>query len=219
MRKSASSRQNILSGKCPGGTTSCSAGRPPTTTRSISKGQLKVLQPHFDRGDIKEAGRQWCDDWQPIEALRHIENALTRLSNKIDAVVASNDGTAGGAIQALAAQTLAGKVAVSGQDADLAACQRIVEGTQTMTVYKPIKQLAYRAAEIAVTMARGETLDTHTRTIFNGKKDVPAVLLTPIPVDKDNLYDAVIKDGYQNLEEVYRNIPRNQWPDRVATSE
>jgi D-xylose transport system substrate-binding protein len=187
-------------------------------SKYLRNGQMKVLQPHIDSGDIQLAGDQWCTDWQPLEALRHTENVLTRRNNKIDAIVASNDGTAGGAIQALAAQKLAGKVAVSGQDADLAACQRIVEGTQTMTVYKPIKMLAYRAAEIAVAMAKGESIET-SRTISNGKKDVPAVLLEPVPVDKGNIYELVIKDGYHKLEDVYRNVPRDQWPTRASASE
>lgn len=187
-------------------------------SKQLREGQLNVLQPFFDRGDIQDAGRQWCRDWDPLEALHHIENALTRLNNQIDAVVASNDGTAGGAIEALRAQKLAGKVAVSGQDADLAACQRIVEGTQTMTVYKPIRQLAYRAAEIAVAMAKGEEIGETTRTIHNGKREVPSVLLEPIAVDRDNLYEAVIKDGYHKLEEVYRNVPRDEWPKTPAGS-
>jgi D-xylose transport system substrate-binding protein len=187
-------------------------------SQQLRRGQMKVLQPLIDRGDIVKAGDQWCTDWQPIEALRHTENILTRWGNKIDAVVASNDGTAGGAIQALAAQNLAGKVAVSGQDADLAACQRIVEKTQTMTVYKPIRKLAYTAAEIAVAMARGETSRAPNRTIYNGKKHVPSVLLEPIPVDEDNIYDAVIKDGYQKLQEVYRNVPRSRWPSQSGSS-
>ncbi len=187
--------------------------------KQLREGQMNVLRPYIDRGDIEIVGEQWCTDWQPLEALRHIENALTRQDNRIDAIVASNDGTAGGAIQALEAQRLAGKVAISGQDADLAACQRIVEGTQTMTVYKPIRKLAYRAAEIAVAMARGEDYGEPTRTVFNGKENVVAVLLTPVPVDKSNLYETVIKDGYHKLEEVYRNVPRSQWPDRAINSQ
>ncbi|MCV4614749.1 substrate-binding domain-containing protein, partial [Escherichia coli] len=87
--------------------------------------------------------------WLPENALKIMENALTANNNKIDAVVASNDATAGGAIQALTAQGLAGKVAISGQDADLAGVKRIISGTQTMTVYKPITTLATNAAEIA----------------------------------------------------------------------
>jgi len=208
-----------LVGKVPKGNYFLLGGSPADdNAKQLRKGQMNVLQPCIDRGEVQVAGMQWCTDWQPIEALRHVENALTRWSNKIDAVVASNDGTAGGAIQALAAQKLAGKIVVSGQDADLAACQRIVEGTQTMTVYKPIKRLAYTAAEIAVAMAKGEKFQAPTRTIFNGKTRVPSVLLDPIPVDKDNIYEAVIKDGYHKLEEVYRNIPREQWPDRSSDS-
>ena len=100
------------------------------------KGQMKVLQPLIDSGKIKVVGDQWVDSWLAEKALQIMENALTANKNNIDAVVASNDATAGGAIQALSAQGLSGKVAISGQDADLAAIKRIVDGTQTMTVYK-----------------------------------------------------------------------------------
>ena len=109
-----------------------------------------------------------------------MENALTKNNNQVDAVVVSNDGTAGGAIQALAEQKLAGKVLVSGQDADMAACQRIVAGTQSMTVYKPIKKLADKAAEIAVAMAKKQPITDKTTLIHNGKKDVPSILLEPV---------------------------------------
>lgn len=177
----------------------------------LRKGQMKVLRPRIEAGDVVIVGDQWADNWDPNEALKHVENALTATRNRLDAVVASNDGTAGGAIEALRAQGLAGKVAVSGQDADLAACQRIVEGTQTMTVYKPLKPLAYRAAELAVALAKREPIPTE-RTVPNGKRDVPAVLLDPIPVDKTNLYDVVVKDGFHPLEEVYKNVPKSQWP-------
>lgn len=100
----------------------------------LREGQMKVLQPAIDKGDIKIVGQQWVKEWNPTEALSIVENALTRNNNKIDGIVASNDATAGGAIQALAAQKLAGKVPISGQDADLAAVKRVIDGTQTMTV-------------------------------------------------------------------------------------
>ena len=109
-------------------------------------GQMKVLKPYVDSGKIKVVGDQWVDGWLPENALKIMENALTANNNKIDAVVASNDATAGGAIQALSAQGLSGKVAISGQDADLAGIKRIAAGTQTMTVYKPITLLANTAA-------------------------------------------------------------------------
>jgi D-xylose transport system substrate-binding protein len=118
-------------------------------------------------------------------------------------VVVSNDGTAGGAIQALQEQRLAGKVLVSGQDAELAGLQRIVEGTQAMTVYKPITKIALAAADAAVALARGEQLKTNG-TVNNGKKDVPSILLEPIAVDKTNIDSTIIADGYQKREDIYK---------------
>jgi D-xylose transport system substrate-binding protein len=175
------------------------------------KGQMNVLKPAIDRGDINIVADQWARDWLASEALRHTENALTQAHNNVVAVVVSNDGTAGGAIQALEEQKLAGKVLVSGQDADLAALQRIVAGTQSMTVYKPVAQLARRAAEAAVALARHEKIES-TSAINNGKVDVPSVLLEPVVVDKNNIVDTVIKDGYQKLDDVYKNVPPDQRP-------
>ena len=175
------------------------------------KGQMNVLKPAIDRGDISIVADQWARDWLASEALRHTENALTQAHNNVVAVVVSNDGTAGGAIQALEEQKLAGKVLVSGQDADLAGLQRIIAGTQSMTVYKPVAQLARRAAEAAVALARHEKVES-TSAINNGKVDVPSVLLEPIVVDKKNIVDTVIKDGYQKFEDVYRNVPPDQRP-------
>jgi D-xylose transport system substrate-binding protein len=175
------------------------------------KGQMNVLKAAIDRGDIKVVADQWARDWLASEALRHTENALTQANNNVAAVVVSNDGTAGGAIQALEEQKLAGKVLVSGQDADLAALQRILAGTQSMTVYKPVAQLARRAAEAAVALAHGEKVET-TSTINNGKINVPSILLEPVVVDKSNIAETVVKDGYQKMEDIYRDIPRDQWP-------
>lgn len=169
-------------------------------------GQMQVLKPLIDKGDIKIAGDQWAKDWQSSEALKHTENALTKTGNKLDAVVASNDGTAGGVIAALSQQKLAGKVLVSGQDADLAGCQRIVEGTQSMTVYKPIKLIAERAAELAIEMAKGQATSKDLRMVNNGKKDVPSILLKPVQVDKANMDDTVIKDGFHKKADVYKNV-------------
>ncbi len=175
------------------------------------KGQMNILKPAIDRGDIKIVADQWARDWLASESLRHTENALTQSHNNVVAVVASNDGTAGGAIQALEEQKLAGKVLVSGQDADLAALQRIVAGTRSMTVYKPVAQLARRAAEAAVALARHQEVES-TSVVNNGKVDVPSVLLEPLVVDKNNIVGTVIKDGYQKLEDVYKNTPLDQRP-------
>jgi D-xylose transport system substrate-binding protein len=169
----------------------------------LREGQLKILQPAIERGDIKIVFDQWARDWQPSESLKIAENALTQARNDVAAMVVSNDGTAGGAIQALEEQKLAGKVLVSGQDADLAALQRIVEGKQSMTVYKPIDKLARRAAEAAVSLARRETVGA-TTTVPNGLKDVPSILLDPIAVDKDNIEETILRDGFHKREDIYR---------------
>ena len=175
------------------------------------EGQMNVLRPAIERGDIKIVADQWAKDWLPSEALRHTENALTQVQNKVVAVMASNDSTAGGVDQALEEQKLSGKVLVSGQDADLAACQRIVGGTQSMTVYKPIAPLATRAADAAVALAKHQAVTANGR-VNNGFKDVPSILLEPIAVDKDNLLQTVVRDGFVTMEAVYKNVPREQWP-------
>ncbi len=189
-------------------------GGAPTDNNALlyHQGQMKVLGPSVARGDIRVVSDQWARDWLAVEALKIMENALTRSDNRVDAVVAANDGVAGGAIQALAEQNLAGKTLVSGQDAELSACQRIAAGTQSMTVYKPIERLASKAAEVAVKMARRQPHGEATHPIPNGKTDVPSILLAPVAVDRDNLVSTVIADGYQKLEDVYRDVPRDRWP-------
>jgi D-xylose transport system substrate-binding protein len=167
------------------------------------QGQMKVLRPYVDRHEIEIVTDQYAADWQPVEALKILENALTRQGNRVDAVVAANDGLAGGAIQALAEQGLAGKVVVTGQDAELTACQRIVAGSQSMTVYKPIRGLATRAAEVAVAMARKQPYEKPARRLNNGFKDVPSFLLQPVAVDRSNLGSTVIADGFHTREQVY----------------
>jgi len=176
------------------------------------KGQMNVLQPIVARHAIEIVTDQYAADWQPVQALKIMENALTRNDNHVDAVVASNDGLAGGAIQALAEQGLAGKIVVTGQDAELSACQRVVAGTQSMTIYKPIRTLATKAAEIAVAMAKKQPYEAPAARIDNGFKKVPSLLIAPVAVDKDNLVSTVIADGFHSLEQVYAGIPRERWP-------
>ncbi|WP_416318327.1 D-xylose ABC transporter substrate-binding protein [Thermoanaerobacterium saccharolyticum] len=177
----------------------------------FEQGQKKVLQPLVDKGDIKIVGEQWAQDWLTQNAYNIMQNALTANNNKIDAVVDANDSTALGAVRALQEQNLAGKVAISGQDADLANCQLIVEGKQSMTVYKPVREEATKAAEVAVALAKGVDIGANGK-VNNGKIDVPSVLLTPIAVDKNNMVDTIIKDGFHSLEDVYKNVPKDQWP-------
>ncbi|MDQ3255121.1 MAG: substrate-binding domain-containing protein, partial [Acidobacteriota bacterium] len=187
-------------------------GGAPTDNNALllRKGQMNVLKPAIDRGDIKIISDQFAKEWRADEALRITEDALTKTGNDIQAIVASNDGTAGGAISALPA-SLIGKVLVTGQDAQLDAVQRIAEGRQTMTIYKPIQPLAFSAVEAAIKLAKGEKVDAADR-INNGKLDVPSILQEPIAVDKNNLDATLIKDGYHKREEVYKNVPKEQWP-------
>lgn len=169
----------------------------------FKKGVFNVLQPLIDKGDITVVYDQWTRNWLPENAFLNMEAALAANNNDIDAVIAANDATAGKVIEALEKQGLAGKIPVAGQDAELMAAQRIIQGTQTMTVYKPIKTLAQEVAELAVRMAKGEYIGTD-RKVNNGKTEVPSVLLAPIAVDKENMDETVIRDGFHLREDVYR---------------
>lgn len=179
----------------------------------MKKEQMAVLQPAIDRGDIKLVADQHATDWKAEEALKIVENALTQNSNNIQAVVASNDGTASGAIAALSRKGLAGTVVVTGQDAQINALQSIAEGKQTMTVYKPIIPLASGAVEAAIKLAKKEPL-TGAAPFMNDalKKEIPAILLEVQTVDKDNLMTTVIKDGYATYDDVYKNVPADKRP-------
>lgn len=178
----------------------------------VREGHMKGLAPYIKRGAIRIVGDQWSNDWLAVNALKNMENILTKNNNHVDAVLDSYDGTAGGSIQALTEQKLEGKVLVSGQDGELAACRRILAGTQTMTVYKPVKLLAAKAAEMTLKLVKKEPLTGITGTVDNGKIKVPSVLLDPIPVDKTNLVSTVIADGFQKMEDVYKDVPKDQWP-------
>ena len=170
---------------------------------------MKVLQPYIDRGDIKVIADGYTKDWLPSEAYLFMLKAIDSSQGNIAAVLASNDGMAGGAIQALREHNLAGKVLVSGQDADLAAVICIAQGTQSMTVYKPVANEAAGAAEEAVRLAKGEK--THADgTINNGKINVPAILLKPIVVTKDNIKTTVVKDGFQTLKSINQALSEDQ---------
>lgn len=171
--------------------------------KMLREGQMKVLQPLIDKGDIKIVGQQWVKDWSASEAMSIIENALTANNNKIDAIVASNDGTAGGAIQALASQKMSGKVPVSGQDADLAAVKRVIAGTQAMTVYKPLKIIASEAAKLAVQLARNEK-PAYNSQYDNGLKQVSTVLLKPTPLTKANV-GLLVDDGFYTKAQISGN--------------
>ncbi len=163
---------------------------------------MKVLDPRIRKGAIKWSPDGWAQTGPADAAAKFTEEGLAQGQGQVAAVVASNDVTAGGAIKVLEAKGLAGKVAVSGQDAELDAARRIVAGTQTMTVYKSLRTMTRLAARNAVLLAKGEKVDT-AATVNNGKMEVPAMIFDPIAVDKDNLDGLLIGDGFLKREEVY----------------
>ncbi len=180
------------------------SGAPTDNNAKLFKqGAMKYIQPLVDKGDIKVLIDQPVDDWKPENALKIVENALTTSKNDVQAILAPNDGTAGGAIQAMAAQGLAGKVPITGQDAEVAAAQRIVEGTQSMTIFKDTRLLGEAAIQAAIKLAKGENLDANN-TVNNNSLDVPSILLTPFVVDKENIDKLLIESGYLKKEDVYK---------------
>ncbi len=168
----------------------------------FKEGQDDVLTPAVAAGQVQILHEDWADDWKPENAKRIANAAITKYGNQIQAILATNDGTAGGAIQAMKEEGLTGKVIVTGQDAELVAAQRIVNDEQSMTIYKPVQQLAKRAAEVAVALAKGEPVVAKGETP-NGKKNVPSILHDVVTVTKQNIDATVIADGFQTREAVY----------------
>ena len=175
----------------------------------LFSGQMEVLKDALAGGAIKNVGESYTDGWLPANAQRTMEQILTKTNNQVDAVVASNDGTAGGAIAALAAQGLAGSVPVSGQDGDHAALNRIALGTQTVSVWKDARALGTQAAKIASLLAEGKTMNEIPGAInFAGgpkKGEMNALLLTPIPITKDNL-NVVLDAGWVSKAEICKGV-------------
>lgn len=163
------------------------------------EGAMEVLQPYIDKGDIKLVFDKYTDEWQPEIAETNMKQALKENNNDIQAVIAANDGTAGGVINAL--QAIRKTIPVSGQDAEITGLKRILAGSQTMTVYKPIQVIAEDAAAIAMKAGKNEKIDT-TATVNNGKIDVPSILLDPVAVTKSNIDETVIKDKFITEDEL-----------------
>ncbi len=177
--------------------------------KTLHDAQMKVLQPYIERNDIRVIAEGYTKDWLPSESYLFMLKAIDSAQGHIAAVLASNDGLAGGAVQALREHNLAGHVLVSGQDADLAAVICIAQGVQSMTIYKPVGNEAVVAAEEAVRLANGEKTRAN-RTISNGKGDVPAILLKPIVVTRDNIMTTVVQDGFQSLKSINQALPADQ---------
>ncbi len=198
------------------------AGSPTDNNATLfTKGQTEVLQPYVDSGVIKIVAQQGIDNWDAANALKVMENILTAQGNKVDAVVASNDGTALGALQAMKAQGLAGKVPISGQDATADGSNSIVKGELTVSILKDIRNLSPLAIEVMDKLLKGEAVEGMKNftlaelTVDDTKKgEVPCVFLEVQQVNKDNVYDLVVKSGFQAYDDVYRDIPDAQRPPK-----
>lgn len=184
----------------------------------VKQGQDRVLAPFIERGELVVAHEDWVDEWKPEAAKRITNAALARLAPMAVAgpvlagILAPNDGTAGGAVQALLEESggdarRVAEVVVTGQDAELSACQRVLAGTQTMTVYKPLQRLASRAAEVAYAFATGKTVVATAET-DNGRIRVPSILVDVVAVDRENLEDTVVRDGF-HTEAALRGAARD----------
>ncbi|HTX91227.1 MAG TPA: substrate-binding domain-containing protein [Anaerolineales bacterium] len=199
------------------------SGGSPTDNNAVlvRQGQMEVLQPYIDKGVIKVVADQWVENWDAAKAEAMMENILTAQQNKVDAVVASNDGTALGELQALAAQGLAGKVPISGQDATADGCNSIVKGQQTVTVFKDTRLLAPKAVDMIDALIKGQPitgLQSFSLATLTGNKsltgNIQAAFLPVVQVTKDNVYDVVVKSGFQSYDDVYRGVPADQLPPR-----
>lgn len=172
----------------------------------LSAGIHSVLDPRIADGSVRLLSELWPSSWDSEEAKAKLEPLLSSRPH-VDAVIAGNDMLAEAAINVLSENGLMGSVKVVGQDADLSACQRIAEGSQYATIYKPIERLALSAAGYAVMLAKGEKIATEN-SIDDGAGKVPYIKLEPILVTKDLLDSTVIKDGFHAKGDVYRNVGR-----------
>ena len=193
--------QSLLKAKSSGNYFLIGGSPSDNNAKLVRQGQMKALQPAIEAGTVKVVGDVWADGWSSEHAYS-LTTELLKKEKNVSAIVASNDSTAEGAINALTEANLAGKVAVSGQDADLSALRRIVKGVQTLTVYKPIESLANQAVDVVISLAKGAAIKTDN-ALDNGFKKVPSILLKPIAVDKRNIESTVIADGFQSKREIF----------------
>jgi D-xylose transport system substrate-binding protein len=177
-------------------------GSPTDNNATLFKnGYDSVINPKFDSGDWTEVDDQSVPDWDNQRALTIFEQMLQKANNKIDGVLAANDGLGNAAISAIKQRKL-DQVPVTGQDATLQGIQNIVNGDQCMTVYKAIKGEADAAAELAIALAKGEEPTAETTPIDNGAKEVPSILLEPVSVNKDNISEYLGEPDFPKKEEI-----------------
>ena len=176
---------------------------------SASDNNVDMVKEGFEdtlkNSDLKVVYEANCEGWIAELAADYVEEALEEYPD-VKGIMCGNDDIASQVIQVLAENQLAGQVIVVGQDGDLAACQRIVEGTQYMTAFKSIEDLARQAAEYAVKMAEeGKLPSDVTDTMSDGSYDIPAKVLEPVAVTRDNIDEVIIDGGFHRRDEVYLN--------------
>lgn len=178
----------------------------PTADNNVSMVEAGFLRV-MNRNHITIVDTMHADGWKAELAAAYVYEHPEKLS-QADAVMCGNDDIATQVVRALAERRLAGQMKVVGQDADLAACQRIVEGTQVMTVYKPVEKLAQKAAEYAILLAKGEELEAmpEVDSIYDGSTNVAYVALEPVSVNKDNMDEVIVNSGFHLKEDVYLNV-------------
>jgi D-xylose transport system substrate-binding protein len=163
------------------------------------EGQLSVLNSDISAGKINVIADFVLDDWSELEAIMKVEEFLSTSNKQPDVIIAANDALAMGAMQVLPKELL-GKIVITGQDAERGALRYIVAGQQSMTVYKPIKPLAYQAAEVAMKLAKKESVPSKKIRVAN--YEVNAILLEPLVVDKNNYKETIVKDGHLSMSEI-----------------
>jgi len=172
----------------------------------IMQGYESVLNSYTSSSKIKVVFRTYIEEWSPDEAYITMRKVLNYYTDPIDVVLCANDGMAGGVIRALKEKGLDGKVVVTGMDAELSACRRIIEGTQQITVYKPMTIQGKTAAELTIKLIKGEKPDENITTVNNGRGDVPTIMLKPTVVDVQNIKQTIIADGFHTEKEIYTAI-------------
>jgi D-xylose transport system substrate-binding protein len=176
----------------------------------VNKGMMQVLKPLFQSGARVQVANQWVPGWDPSKAQTLMEQILTRTNNRVDGVSSANDGMAGGIIAALKAQGLAGDVPVTGQDASLEGLQRIVLGTQGVSVFKDFRLQAPAAAKIAAAIIAGKKPTNINATVANGQVKVPSVMLKVEPIDAGNI-KKLVDNGWINtlggLKKFCKSLP------------
>ncbi len=185
----------------------------------VRKGQEEVLAKYADKIEI--VADQWVVNWSAANALADMERILAEQKNQVDGVIGSNDNIALGALQALDAQGLAGKVTISGQDATADGCNSVAKGQLTVTIFKDIRTLSPLAVDLADKLIKGQPvsgLEKHSLAELTNDKtrqgEVYAYFLPVKQVNKDNVYDLVVKSGYQSYDDVYRDVPASQRPPK-----